>query len=273
VSPQDLIDAAEAVASRVDTLGETFAGELTTVLRRLERRLRPLVVDALSGSPLTIIRARASQQLRKLLESTVDDAGFSELAADAYGDRLDLLVDDVLSARAESVLTNAFQARVDALKALHATDLLDEGADIAKELWQATVRGVFIKQPVDRILSDLYDVIDSSEAQIRTLYDTSVSIFGRQIEALQAGDDPETPFAYFGPADEKTRPFCLLHVGKVYTRAEIDQMDNGQIDNVFLTGGGYNCRHTWIEVSAFSSLTNLIGTGKRVAEVEAQVAA
>jgi hypothetical protein len=53
------------------------------------------------------------------------------------------------------------------------------------------------------------------------------------------------------------------HVGKVYTRAEIDAMDNGQIDNVFLTGGGYNCRHVWMEVSKFSELQDYVDTDQR----------
>jgi len=271
MSPQDLLDAAQSVAARVDTLGKRFAAELTTVLRRVERNLQPLVVDALTGSKASIIRARVAQRLRNVLAQTIEESGYSDLAANAYGARLDALVSDVLKARAETSLTDAFEQRVQALKVLHATDLLDEGTDVARELWQATVRGVFIKQPVARILSDLNDVIDGSEAQIRTLYDTSVSIFGRQVEALQAGDDPETPFAYMGPADEKTRPFCRQHVGRVYTRAEIDAMDNGQIDNVFLTGGGYNCRHTWIEVSKFSELRDLVGTSNRIPEVLKQL--
>jgi hypothetical protein len=168
-------------------------------------------------------------------------------------------------------LSGAFDARIAAIKALHALDLLDEGDQVARELWQATIRGVFSARPADLILSDLYDVIDASEANINTLYDTSVSIFGRQVEALQAGEDPDTPFLYAGPADKKTRPFCRLHVGKVFRRSDIDKLDNGQIDNVFLTGGGYNCRHTFLEVSKFSELNDYIGTDKRVPEIAAQL--
>ena len=45
-------------------------------------------------------------------------------------------------------------------------------------------------------------------------------------------------------------------------------MNNGQIDNVFLTGGGYNCRHTWMEVSKFSELRNLVNTDQRIPEMQ-----
>jgi hypothetical protein len=277
VTPLQLIlGASVKTAETVDRLGERFAAELAQVLRSLERRLRPLVVDVAEGSRTSIVKASQANKARKAIEEELTNAGYRDLAESAYGDRLDRLVDRVLSARRlaqqSARLSGAFDARVAALKTLHETDLLEEGDLIARALWQAVIRGVFGARPVDLILQDLFDEIDASEAQIRTLYDTSVSIFGRQVEALQAGDDPEAVFAFMGPADKKNREFCRQHVGKVYTRADIDQLDNGQIDNVFLTGGGYNCRHSWIEVSKFSELQDYVGTDKRIPEVEQQLA-
>lgn len=269
------VKAANATAGTVDTLGAKFARELADVLRSLERRLRPVVIDASEGSRTAIVKAAASNRTRKALEAALEDAGYPELADSAYGSRLDALVGRVLEVRRlaqqTARLSGAFDARIAALKLLHQTDLLDEGDELSRALWQAVTRGVFGSRSVDGILLDLYDIIDATEPQIATLYDTSVSIFGRQVEALQAGDDPETTFAYMGPADKKTRPFCRAHVGKVYTRADIDALDNGQIDNVFLTGGGYNCRHVWTEVSKFSELQDYVGTDHRIPEVAAQL--
>lgn len=271
-----LIGASVKTADTVDRLGERFAAELAAVLRAVERRLRPLVADVAEGSRTSIVKASHANKARKAIESALAEAGYPNLAESAYGARLDALTDRVLATRRlaqqSARLSGAFDARIAALKLLHETDLLDEGDVIARTLWQATIRGVFGARPVDLILQDLFDEIDASEAQIRTLYDTSVSIFGRQVEALQAGDDPDAVFAYMGPADKKTREFCRQHVGKVYTRTEIETLDNGQIDNVFLTGGGYNCRHQWVEVSKFSELQDYVGTDKRVPEVEQQLA-
>ncbi len=275
MSVEDVVNAANDTADTVDTLGAWFARELASVLRSLERRLRPVVVDASEGSRTAIIKAAASNRTREALRDALRDAGYDDLAESAYGTRLDRLVEAVLKTRRlaqqTARLSGAFDARIKALKVLHATDLLDEGDVLSRVLWQATTRGVFGSQSVEHILLDLYDVVDATESEIGTLYDTSVSIFGRQVEALQAGDDPETVFAYMGPADAKTRPFCRKHVGKVYTRSEIDALDNGQIDNVFLTAGGYNCRHVWTEVSKFSELQDYVGTDKRIPEVAAQL--
>lgn len=52
-------------------------------------------------------------------------------------------------------------------------------------------------------------------------------------------------FKYVGPLDDKTRPFCRLHVGKVFTTDEIARMDNEQGLPVITNLGGWNCRHEW----------------------------
>lgn len=270
-----LVQSAVNTGLAADVLGTLFAAELASVLRAIERRLRPIVTAAADGSATSIIKATQANRTRKAIGQALIDAGYPDLAESAYGTRLDALVAAVLETRELAQQTpkvsGAFERRIHAIKLLHETDLLDEGDEIARALWQAVMRGVFGARDVDSILADLADILDGSEARIRTLYDTSVSIFGRQVEALQAGDAPEAVFAYMGPADMKTRAFCEQHVGKVFTRAEIDALDNGQIDNVFLTGGGYNCRHVWTEVSKFSELRELLDTDQRIPEVEKQL--
>lgn len=277
MSIERLVQQALETSVAADVLGQLFATELASVLRSIERRLRPLVAAAAEGSSTSIIKAAQANRTRKAIEQALVDSGYSDLAESAYGQRLDPIVQNVLETRAmaqqAAKLSGAFDQRIQAIKLLHETDLLDEGDEIARALWQAVIRGVFGARDVNAILADLYDIIDASEGQIRTLYYTSVSIFGRQIEALQAGDDEEAVFLYAGPADTKTRAFCAARVGRVFLRSEIDAMDNGQIDNCFLTGGGYNCRHVWMEVSKLSELQEYVGTDRRVPEVEAQLQA
>lgn len=62
-------------------------------------------------------------------------------------------------------------------------------------------------------------------------------------DALEAGIEY---FKYIGPAPE--RKFCREHYNKVYSKAEIEQMDNGQGLPVLYYAGGYNCHHQWVGV-------------------------
>lgn len=69
---------------------------------------------------------------------------------------------------------------------------------------------------------------------------------------LEAHGDVEltepAAYAYLGPTDLITRPFCAALRGKRLSRLEIDQLDNKQLPNAWVTRGGYNCRHGWYAI-------------------------
>ena len=92
---------------------------------------------------------------------------------------------------------------------------------------------------------------DLTVAQVRTLAETTLAQFERgMIKEVAQELDPQVKFIYGGPIDSATRDFCLDTISDQrntdgFTEAEIAGLDNGQLPNVFLTGGGYNCRHDW----------------------------
>lgn len=88
----------------------------------------------------------------------------------------------------------------------------------------------------------------------QTIAGTSQTVHYRTLADLQfqyiEADLPQMKirYEYGGPNDILTRPFCaaLLASGKSYSREQINEMHNGQLPNVFLTGGGIGCRHIWL---------------------------
>jgi hypothetical protein len=109
--------------------------------------------------------------------------------------------------------------------------------------------------PFEQLVSTVADQMGKTLAGARTWADTAVSTWYRTAGSLVFEEiQQDTPggaplkFRFSGPFDIKTREFCaeLLAEGKSYTRDEIDLMDNGQLPNAFVSGGGYNCRHLWI---------------------------
>jgi hypothetical protein len=268
---QQLIEKRTDVARLTDAAVAAFERELAGVVRNLERQLHGLVAGVSASSRTAIIKAARASKVRTALRDLLTEAGFDDLLDVATQAPLDQLARAALRTNVGQDVT-AFvaplQPRIDALKALTLSDLLGQGDQLASALWRATVQGVFSARSVPDIVADLGGVIDQSLPRIRTLYDTSVSIYGREVELLQAGNDPETLFVYLGPVDDVIRPFCADLVGKVLTRADIDELDNGQLPNVMLTGGGYNCRHGFTEISQMSELADLAGTDTRMPEIE-----
>jgi hypothetical protein len=120
-----------------------------------------------------------------------------------------------------------------------------------------------------RLVSTSATCSTPASPRARTLYDTAVSTFSRQVGLLHTTGEADELFYYAGPVD-RDASVLSERVGKVFSRAEIDQMDNGQLPDVLVTGGGYNCRHTFKAVSVLDDeLRQLHETGGRLPHVRA----
>jgi len=92
----------------------------------------------------------------------------------------------------------------------------------------------------------------------KTLADSSMAVWfrtatDRAFQAIEKGlPEQEQRYRYTaGPDDEVTRRFCrqmiaLTNAGKTWTRDQIGELSNGQLPAVFITCGGWNCRHAWL---------------------------
>lgn len=273
----------ERDAALMDSLTASFARELTQVLKQLNAQIGGLVrelqtrKDRVIASRANLARAvRAQQEIRQ----AITDAGFARVMQSAVDEPLDRLAKQVLDgdaiANAATRLTAVDIDALVALKRVRLAQLLGLGNDLEAALWRTVLDGVLGARPVRDLVVDLAEVADISDRQARVLYDTAVSTYSRATALLTSDGRPEELFLYVGPADSKTREFCLSHVGKVRTRAEIDALDNGikGYGNTLLTGGGPNCRHQWRRVSALDDeLRALAGTEQRVDYVGAKVEA
>jgi hypothetical protein len=246
----------EALGRRYAAVGERvsreFARELQRILRESERQLTRLVLAASQGDTSAGVKAQRALVLRDQVRGVLTSAGYDATVSVATQAAAERLVATAIRGRgAAAVLPGAGEQTIEALRRLMAADLLDQGDTAAKAIWRSMSQQVMTTRPTTEIVSNLARTLDRSEGHIRTLFDTQTSIFTRQVEAVATGDlGPDQPYLYVGPSDNDTRPFCAERVGEVFTRRAIDQMDNGQLPNAFLTGGGYNCRHTWIAVES-----------------------
>lgn len=249
-----------------DRAGEKFAALLADVLRSSERELLPILQDAIKGDREATIRAVRGLVLRADIRAALQRAGFDDLMetgsvaavetmARALGQRQD--VPGLLS------FVRPDPRRIAALAQIGSANLLNLGDIMAINLQRAVAQWTLTAQDQNAILMNLQVSLGKDFNEVQTLFDTQTSIYGRQMEAMSAETlGPDQTFVFTGPADGRTRIWCLEHVGKVYTRKEIDALSNNQLPNVFLTGGGYNCRHVWMPAVA-PELVELAGTGKR----------
>lgn len=270
-----LVAKGERYASAGERLSSAFARELQRVLKASERELARLVIEAQAGSRAAAGRAQAALMMRAQVRGILLANGYDAVIATATQAAAEAIVDVALSARDRAALaafqTNGRQA-VEALRQLVAMDLLEQGEAATTAIWRSLAQQVFGVRSTSEIVRDLAVVLDRSEAQARSLFDTQVSIFTRTVEDVATGHlGEDQPYLFSGPVDDVIRPFCLARVGKVFTRRDINAMDNGQLPNPFITGGGYGCRHTFLAVES-KEMRALAGTGKRIAGIADDVA-
>lgn len=255
-----------SLAVTSERLGANFARLLANVLKAADRALRPVLEQAIAGDRTATVRAARGVILRSDIRKALADAGFDDLARTASEAAVEAMAAEVMKSRtAQGVakMVKPNQQRIAALAALGEANLLGLAEDITTALVQAMSVYAFTVTDTNRILDVLAQVTDTEFNKVQTLFDTQASIYGRQIEAIATDNlGPEQAYLYTGPVDGRTRDWCLVRVGKVYTRAEIEEMDNNQLPNPFLTGGGYNCRHSFLAIAS-EELTALAGTGLR----------
>lgn len=185
----------------------------------------------------------------KVLESTpaVDKVDFAQTLSFTADQKKNLSTFQMdAAAQLEEIITAATQrARVSAL--------LGVGGSGSQQLAGAVTRA-----------------LDSAAGPFRAAAANNISVFYRTVAELSyqniEADNGSLLFKYVGPpsGDPVIRPFCqrimkATEDGEVWTRDAISKLDNGQaqwgMGNVFICGGGFNCRHQWVVAAEHKTLT------------------
>ena len=116
---------------------------------------------------------------------------------------------------------------------------------VSQQVYESTLTGVSFANSVAIIRSSVAS--DLGRHAGVALHDSMMGFWG-SVNTKIALDAGATSFKYFGPDDEATRPFCDRHVGKTYTKEEIERIWQGEwagkkSGDPFVVRGGYNCRH------------------------------
>lgn len=99
---------------------------------------------------------------------------------------------------------------------------------------------------LDTVARRIREQSGGSMANAVTEARTQLAEFDRAVTARTAEEAGAEFFAYMGPRDLITRPFCGVLVEHVLTREQVGRLDNAQtVVSPIISGGGYNCRHNW----------------------------
>jgi len=260
------------ISRKVAGFEADLARAWVVVRERVVRLTNQLLVER-GRVTSTAVNLGVARKVAAELQTALQDAGYQDLVARALETMGDLATYQGLGqttvARVERTVAWSAQT-LDAFHDIKLRELLSVSDAALRRVEQTLLRGIVGAQDRAELLNELLAELEVTLPQARTIYDTALSEFSRIAVTSTATGESGEAFLYSGPIDGLTRPFCLDLVGKVYARSDIDAMDNGQLDNTLITGGGYNCRHTWLPVPPGDDLEGLAGTGTYADEQYAQ---
>jgi hypothetical protein len=127
----------------------------------------------------------------------------------------------------------------------------------AEDMWDG-LRTSILAEPLEDVAARIAERAEQSIPQALTEARTQVAEFDRTVTAVAAEAADAELFAYLGPVDGITRPFCAELAGLVLTREQVGRLDNAQTaTSPLVSGGGYNCRHSFNPTSP--ALVDVLG--------------
>lgn len=245
---------------------EEIMASLRSIARSLERQMLSYVSKfsttdgKFTGSKLDLARlVNARNEINRMLVQS----GYPGLAADFVQKSFPELQRRVESAWNEAgfpaSMTTLSQTAIDVASGAVLDQFANIGARGADELRRGLVRsvtgGTNWDDWAEGLRRTLYGQANLKDKRglgmfvhAGTLARTAIDQVDRLV-GKKLGEAADIEFyEYFGGIIETTRPFCEERNGQVFHIEEINRMDNGQIPDVFIAGGGYNCRHEWLPV-------------------------
>jgi hypothetical protein len=198
---------------------------------------------------------------REALADFVLQAGFG-LTVDDFieqSDRVAAAALEAIQVLEPTATTASVQAQLDsfrvaAVDAVFQDVIIPDTTKAVREALQGMTLGVSLTASMGR----LSDQMQRSEGRQLTELRTKIASYGRQVTAAVGESAGLDLYLYTGPRDGITRQFCKPLINKVVDEKQMAALNNGQGLPVKLSGGGYNCRHSWSPVSqGFVDAANL----------------
>ena len=231
--------------------GNLTAKQVELFTRRLQRFLERNLETIIERADLKKFDALAAAQALGGLEQSLESLGLDEVLGgieELYDDRLESLSDRLSRFSGKEEVIN--DVDVDITKELILLDtstvkqrVITSVRDLRAEVTRAVLSGR------SNVVELVRNENDELRARIDTELNTALSGFQGGLTKRKAEEFGFELFLYAGDIINTSREFCIERVGKVFTREEIDKMDNGQGLDVWLYKGGYNCRHDLVPVS------------------------
>ena len=234
---------------------DLFQSNLEKMYRQIEKSLTDMLAAYAESGNINKINFEFALMNKRNIEQVLTYSGFYQYVSDYVSSEQDLIDNAVKQFRIfdyKSRIGGTSRTAINAMQKMNYDTIASIGQQATDKLYNAIYQGLItdtgLNEAIPMIRAIAEKEIGEKLSYIKTVADTEMMKFNRTVINSIAEQTGWNERLYIGPVDGIIRKFCLKHVGKVYSIEKIKKMDNGQLPNVLVTGGGYNCRHTWTAV-------------------------
>jgi len=249
--PADIRAALRRRQADIDRLGSRIAAALVGLRDELRTALVDLIDKEGAGDwragilavQLDEVAAAVRDLTGEVQDEWLDGLDDIERATPAYLRSVGLEPDDVVDVEALSAVIDA--ARRDARDAFRGI-----GLSTATDLMPLLREGYRL-ETLTELSTRMSERLGVSLEKAATEARTQTAVYARAVGNAWADEAPgPIGYAYGGPEDGLTRPFCAECVDHWFTPALAAKLDNdvSGLPHPLDSGGGYNCRHSWLAV-------------------------
>lgn len=241
----------------LDPMIAILTDALRSAYRLIGTRLREIILKSASkgvipaGDALVIVRTR--NELEQLKGSGLEKIVGALLAKkrSALARLADKVLQEAVSAGLKKEFTDTGRNIIEALGKITDDQVRELAVGVTDELTRYTMQTMIAGGPADGLLDKIATKLDIRADQAETVSEAMIAGFERSLMVNQAKESGIELFAYLGPDDGITRPWCKHWVDRCGTPEEFEETADEwnrekQPLPVMVYGGGFNCRHRFV---------------------------
>lgn len=240
---------------------DIIEANLIKALNKVENKITALIatLDTSRGQLITTnVNLRRALAMRTEILKAMAPYNRAARNATDYSFAVKEVRDRLKAAGIKSSITNVDKDLIDAFSADVYTELRSSGtryaADISNKVYTNVIAGAPLNDTINDVKQLLTGGLDRAGRPLETHAKTIATTKYREIDSTlikkKATEAGITKFKYVGSLIKDSRDFCAKRAGKTYTLEEIESWNDlewqgKKSGDVFITRGGWNCRHNW----------------------------
>lgn len=249
-SPEAQVDKNEALLLKTI---EALDKKIATLIATLEVKNGRLVSNAINLSTAIKMRLSIAKEFADYNEAAAIVTDYSPIQKDLVNILKKAGIDEAFT-KADASLIKAFSD--DGLNELASLGS-QYASSVSSEIYAGVAAGASLDDMTENVRQLLIGGTDKAGRSLSSHAATIAETRYMEVDATVLKKKSEEfdihKFKYAGTLIKDSRPWCIDHVGKIFTEEEIEEWESQtwkgkKAGDPFITRGGWRCRHRWLPI-------------------------